>query len=55
MDDLERVGVILLPLAHLLSISSKNETVDDEILKGWLVKEGSRQHKEGIKPVKVSR
>jgi hypothetical protein len=50
VDDFHRIGVVLESLGHLLTISSQDKTVDDQVLVGILVSDGSGDNVEGVEP-----
>jgi len=50
VDDFHRIRVVLESLGHLLTISSQDETVNDQVLVGILVSDGSGDNVEGIEP-----
>lgn len=43
-------GVILQTFAHLTAVGGEDETVDDQVFVGRLIKERRREHSEGVEP-----
>src|SRR3989344_8582011 len=50
IDNVHRVGIILQPFAHFLSILRENESVYDDVLVGSLAKERHTQYQKRVKP-----
>ncbi len=50
VDDFHGIGVVLESLGHLLTIGSQDKTVDDQVLVGILVFDGSGDDVKGIEP-----
>ncbi len=50
VDDVDRVGVILEPFAHLQSVFGQHEAVDDDVLEGGLVEQRGGEHHQRVEP-----
>ena len=50
LEDLHRIGIVLLPFGHLLAGAGENDAVDDQILERGLVEESGGDDEQRVEP-----
>ena len=52
VDNVHWIRVVFQSFAHFVSVRCLDQTVDDQVLEGWFVKEGSGHNQQSVEPAR---